>query len=108
VAARHRLCPGAGDHGAHPLDGARHLEALSVDRRLCCLVAHHSGATFEAEECGHAAELGACEARIAEILERYPVDHPVHRAISRSRPTLAAAVDRTVRSLMGIGTATVW
>jgi hypothetical protein len=48
------------------------------------------------------------EARIAEILERYPPDHPVHRAISRSRPTLAAAVDRTARSLMGIGTATVW
>jgi hypothetical protein len=34
------------------------------------------------------------EARIAEILERYPADDPVHRAISRSRPVLAAAVER--------------
>jgi HD domain len=92
--------------GLHPLDGARHLEALGVDRRLCCLVAHHSGATFEAEERGYAAGLGAFEredspvvdalvyadmttgpagqrltfeARIAEILERYPADHPVYR-----------------------------
>jgi hypothetical protein len=30
------------------------------------------------------------EVRIAEILECYPPGHPVHQAISRSRPTLAA------------------
>jgi hypothetical protein len=42
--------PALAKTGFHPLDGARHLEALGVDRRLCCLVAHHSGATFEAEE----------------------------------------------------------
>jgi hypothetical protein len=41
------------------------------------------------------------EARIAEILQRYPADHPVHRAISRSRSRLAAAVDRTARQLAG-------
>jgi HD superfamily phosphodiesterase len=40
--------PALATTGLHPLDGARHLEALGVDRRLCCLVAHHSGATFEA------------------------------------------------------------
>ncbi len=116
--------------GLHPLDGARHLEALGVDHRLCCLVAHHSGARFEAEERGYAAELAAFEqedspvmdaliyadmttgpagqrlafgARIAEILERYPPDHPVHRAISRSRPALAATVERTARQLAGVG-----
>jgi hypothetical protein len=87
-------------------------------------VAHHSGATFEAKERGYAAELAAfaqerspvmdalvyadmttgpaCqrltfEVRIAELLERYPPGHPVHRAISRARPTLAAAVERTAR-----------
>src|SRR6266496_2681076 len=81
--------PALATTGLHPLDGARHLEALGVDRRLCCLVAHHSGATFEA--------------RIAEILERYPAGHPVHRAISRSRPALAAAVERTARQLAGVG-----
>jgi HD superfamily phosphodiesterase len=122
--------PALATTGLHPLDGARHLEALGVDRRLCCLVAHHSGATFEAEERGYAAELGAFEredgplmdalsyadmttgpagqrltfeARIAEILERYPPGHPVHRAISRSRPGLAAAVERTARQLAGVG-----
>jgi hypothetical protein len=94
--------------GLHPLDGARHLEALGVDRRLCCLVAHHSGATFEAEERGYAGELAAFEredgplmdaliyadmttgpagqrltfeARIAEILAR---TRPAIRFIARS------------------------
>ena len=122
--------PALATTGLHPLDGARHLEALGVDRRLCCLVAHHSGASFEAEERGYAAELAAFEqedspvmdaliyadmttgpagqrlafgARIAEILERYPPDHPVHRAISRSRPALAATVERTARQLAGVG-----
>jgi len=112
--------------GLHPLDGARHLESIGAGRRLCGLVAHHSGARFEAEERGLAAELAAFERedspvmdalvyadmttgpagepvdfedRIAEILERYPADDPVHRAISRSRPVLAAAVERTARQL---------
>jgi HD domain len=120
--------PALATTGLHPPDGARHLETLGADRRLCCLVVHHSGATFEAEERGYAAELATFEqehspvmdaliyadmttgpagqhltfeARIAEILERYSSGHPVHRAISRSRPTLAAAVDRTARQLAG-------
>jgi hypothetical protein len=45
----------------------------------------------ETRSSGHRLTL---EARIAEILERYPADDPVHRAISRSRPVLAAAVER--------------
>jgi HD superfamily phosphodiesterase len=120
--------PAVASTGLHPLDGARHLEALGIDRRLCCLVAHHSGATFEAEERGLGAELAVFEredspvmdalvyadmttgpagqpldfeVRIAEILGRYPPEHPVHRAISRSHPVLAAAVDRTARQLVG-------
>ena len=118
--------PALATTGFHPLDGARHLEALGVDHRLCCLVAHHSGATFEAEERGYAPELAAFDredspvmdaltyadmttgpagqrvafdARINEILERYPPDDPVHRAISHARPTLAAAVERTALQL---------
>src|SRR6266699_3199172 len=48
-----------GARWAHVQAVAGHLEALGVDRRLCCLVAHHSGATFEAEERGYAGELAA-------------------------------------------------
>jgi HD superfamily phosphodiesterase len=55
--------------GFHPLDGARHLEALGVDRRLCCLVAHHSGAWFEAEERGLTAELGAFDQEHGPVMD---------------------------------------
>jgi hypothetical protein len=39
------------------------------------------------------------EDRIAEILERYPPDDPVHRAITRSHPMLREAVDRPLARL---------
>ena len=85
-------------------------------------VAHHSCARFEAEERGLASELETfaepseavmdalayadmttgptgrgvtVEERLAEILERYGPDDPVHRAISRARVDLVAAVRRT-------------
>jgi hypothetical protein len=61
--------PALATTGLHPLDGARHLEALGVDRRLCCLVAHHSGATFEAEERGYAAELAAFEQEHSPVMD---------------------------------------
>jgi HD superfamily phosphodiesterase len=107
--------------GFHPLDGARFLEVSGIDRRVVCLVAHHSGAVFEATERGLAAELAeyerevgsvmdalTCadmtvgpegqritfEQRIAEILDRYPQDDPVHRAIKRARVELESAVRR--------------
>jgi hypothetical protein len=35
--------------GFHPLDGARHLESVGAPARLVQLVAHHSGAIYEAE-----------------------------------------------------------
>ena len=37
--------------------------------------------------------------RIDEILKRYPADDVVHRTISRARPMLGAAVERTRRRL---------
>ena len=95
--------------GFHPLDGARHLRALGAPARLCTLVAHHSAAVVEArvrhmrgvllaefppEESIVADALTfadmttsptglsvTVEDRLAEVLDRYPPDDPVHRAI---------------------------
>jgi HD domain len=107
--------------GFHPVDGARYVRQQGQER-LASLVAYHSGARFEAEErglvdaltefepedgplldaltyadmtTGPAGERVDLEERIAEILERYPPDDPVHRAVSRSQPVLREAVDRT-------------
>jgi hypothetical protein len=44
--------------GFHPVDGAQFLRAPGQER-LACLVAHHSGARFEAEERGLVDELAA-------------------------------------------------
>jgi hypothetical protein len=113
--------------GFHPVDGAQFLRGLGQER-LACLVAHHSGARFEAEERGLVDELAAFPAeagpvmdaltyadmttgpagqpmtldqRVDEILRRYPPDDPVHRAIVRAQPLLQAAVERTWRRLNG-------
>lgn len=49
--------------GFHPLDGARYLDAEGFPSRVVHLVAHHSGALYEARERGLEGELGAypCE-----------------------------------------------
>ncbi|MDH2389728.1 HD domain-containing protein [Streptomyces sp. HNM0663] len=114
--------------GFHPLDGARHLAALGAPDRLVRLVAHHSGAVYEAEQRGLTKELAeferedspvldalicadmttgpagqrfAFDRRIDEILDRYPEGSDVHTAISKARPYLAAAVERTYARLGG-------
>lgn len=98
-------------------------DAAFGNRALWTLVAHHTGALVEAEERGLDGLLAAefpigdvdriavaaltycdmttgpdggpvdAEQRIAEILERYPPDHVVHRSISRAAPSLRAQVD---------------
>jgi hypothetical protein len=112
--------------GFHPLDGARYLTGEGYSERLCALVAHHSAATFEAEERGLAGELAAWpreesavadalwmadmttgprgEAvsypeRLAEILDRYGPDSIVGRAMTRARPAIESAIERTERRL---------
>jgi hypothetical protein len=107
--------------GFHPHDGAQFVEASGIDRRVVCLVAHHSEASFEAVERGLTQELAAYERevgpvmdalscadmtigpqgqrvtfeeRIAEISSRYSEDDPVYRAIRRARDKLEAAVRR--------------
>jgi hypothetical protein len=112
--------------GFHPLDGARYLAAEGYPERLCALVAHHSGAMFEAEERGLADELAtwpreesavadalwmadmttgprgeavSYPERLAEILDRYGPDSVVGRAMTRARPAIEAAIERTERRL---------
>lgn len=112
----------------HPLDGARHLVSLGADARLCALVAHHSGAAYEASERGLLDALSVFprpdgpaldaliyadmttgprgqpftfDQRIEEILHRYAPGDPVHRAITAARPYLAGCVRRTADRLAG-------
>jgi HD superfamily phosphodiesterase len=112
--------PTVASTGLHSLDGARYLrDELAAPDLLCRLVAHHTCAAIEAEERGISAiseefamppaelldALTFCdmtasvdgaptdvEARLAEILTRYPEDHVVHRSITRSAPLLKQAV----------------
>ncbi|WP_221442539.1 HD domain-containing protein [Nocardiopsis algeriensis] len=114
--------PSLARSGFHPLDGARWLQAQGADERMVCLVAHHTGALFEAERRGLADQLSVfareesatsdalwyadltsgptgCattfEARVEEILTRYAPGSVVHESISAARLTLAGAVRRT-------------
>jgi putative nucleotidyltransferase with HDIG domain len=114
--------------GFHAVDGARFLRVQGQER-LACLVAHHSGARFEAEERDLVEELAAfpiedgpvmdaltfadmttgpagqpmtLAQRIEEVQRRYPSNDPVHRAIVRARPLLQAAIDRTRQRLDGV------
>ena len=108
------------------MDGARFLERIGCDARLCALVAHHSGARFEAEERGLSHELAVFsledspvmdalvaadfttgpqgqdvgyDERIDEILDRYPPDSPVRHAATRAREELRPHVQRVAARL---------
>lgn len=107
--------------GFHPVDGAVYVRAENFPPVVVSLVAYHTGAVFEAQERGLSdvlaefpqppdflLDLLTCadmktgpdgsavcpEDRISEILSRYPVEDPVHRAIERSAPALLAAAAR--------------
>jgi hypothetical protein len=109
------------DTGFHPLDGAMWLRAQGLER-LANLVAHHSGARFEAAVSGFAERLAAfseersavadaltyCDlttgpngeritvaGRLDEIKARYGPASLVTQAINAANDTLAAAVART-------------
>jgi len=110
------------DTGFHPLDGARYLRAEGYPSRIVNLVAHHSGARFEAAErdlelqlaefefenspvmdalitadltTGPSGETMSYQDRIAEILRRYPPEDPVHRAWVRGAGPLEGSIRRT-------------
>jgi hypothetical protein len=113
--------PSVEDTGFHPLDGARLLHSMDAPAELVSLVAYHSGAEYEAEERDLTAELHAfarpeqanldaltladltvgatgspvsVEDRLADILDRYPSPHPVHRAVLRSGGYLSECASR--------------
>lgn len=106
----------------HPLDGARYLREEGWPVIIVNLVAHHSGARYEAEQRGLCAELAdypfpdgpvldalvtadlttgpsgerlTYDERISEILSRYPVNDPVHQTWLTAGPILAESVRRT-------------
>ena len=112
--------------GLPPLDGARHLRDEGWPELVVCLVARHTGTEVEAEERGLSRELAEFArppellldlvttadlttspdgyeidpaVRVTEILCRYSSDHPVHRALTRSAPSLRAAAERVTRLL---------
>lgn len=111
--------------GFHPVDGAAHLAGLGLDAEVVGLVAFHSGAEYEAEERGLAGDLAkfarpdqrslealtyadmtvgpdgrrvTVDDRIAEIMDRYSDDDPVHRAVTRSEDYLRECVARVEAS----------
>ncbi len=114
--------PDLAETGLHALDGARCLARAGWPPSLCRLVAHHSAALVEAEQRGLAEELAVfpmpdhvlldaltyadmttspqgmpvtVEERLAEILRRYPPEHPVHRSVALAADGIRGAVERT-------------
>lgn len=114
------------DTGFRPFDGARHLASLGAPDRLVRLVAHHSarctkqsnagsrlswpctsGKTAPVLEAlifadmttGPAGQRFDFDRRIDEILVRYEPSSEVHHAISKARPYLGAAIERTLARL---------
>jgi HD superfamily phosphodiesterase len=109
--------PALRDTECHQIDGARFLTAAGYPARLCALVAHHSAATYEAEERGLRTELATWpreesalsdalwmadmttgprgekltyDQRLAEILTRYDRNSIVGRAMLRAEPAIRA------------------
>lgn len=101
--------------GMHAIDGALFLDRAGAPPEIVSLVAFHTGAEFEAEErclvdalaqfdrpeqedldmliladlsSGSAGERVSLPERFDGIFRRYEPQHPVHRAVTRSRPYL--------------------
>jgi len=113
--------PAIRDTGMHAIDGARFLDRDGAPKILVSLVAFHTGAEQEADERGLMHELMDFDRpdqddldlliladlvsgpngqrlnpteRLDEIFHRYEPQHPVHRAVSKSRPYLEACAQR--------------
>lgn len=109
------------DTGLHAVDGAAFLDRVGVPSEIVSLVAFHTGAEFEAEErglvdaliqfdrppqedldvliladliSGPTGQQMTVAERLDEIPRRYEPQHPVHRAVLRSRPYLQQCAAR--------------
>lgn len=115
----------------HPLDGARVVRELGGGPRLCGLIAYHSAAAHEAAALGLSGELAAefsdessltrdllwyldmttspdgeavtFDDRMADVRDRYSVDHYVIRALDESMADRSAAVARVDSWLSEVG-----
>lgn len=115
--------PEIGHTRFHPLDGGRYLREAGWPEQVVNLVAHHSGARYEAAERDLWTELDdefpfsdsplldalvtadlttgpdgqrlTYDERISEILSRYGVDDPVHRTWTKAAPVIRECVERT-------------
>jgi hypothetical protein len=112
--------------GCHPIDGARFLKSMDVPEAVIGLVAHHTGAAYEARErglldqwkelptpdpealdvltmidlaIGPSGEPLIDVERVSGILARYDEDDPVHRAVLKSRGGLLASSARAKQRL---------
>jgi putative nucleotidyltransferase with HDIG domain len=112
--------------GFHPLDGAEYLKTSGWPSEIVELVAHHSGARFEAAERGLTDQLArypysdtavldalvtadlttgpggeslTYDQRITEILRRYPADDPVHRTWVKAASIVKESLQRTEERL---------
>jgi hypothetical protein len=107
--------------GMHAIDGALFLDRVGAPVEVVSLVAFHTGAEFEAEERGLIDTLAQFDRPVQEELDlliladllsgssgervtlaerfdgifgRYEPQHPVHRAVTRSRPYLEESARR--------------
>lgn len=107
--------------GMHAIDGALFLDRAGAPREIVSLVAFHTGAEFEAEErglvdalaqfdrpaqeeldlliladllSGSSGEPVTVAERFDGIFGRYEPQHPVYRAVTRSRPYLEECAKR--------------
>lgn len=112
--------------GMHAIDGALFLDLLGAPTELVSLVAFHTGAEYEAHERGLVDQLiqfdppsqhllesltyvdlttdvdgqpVTVQERVHGILTRYEPQHPVHRAVTRSRAYLEACASRAAARL---------
>jgi predicted HD phosphohydrolase len=117
------------DSGFHPLDAARYLDRQHWPRRLCALVAHHSGAVFVAavrgfggaldrypheesavsdaltyadQTVGPSGERMTVEQRVADMLRRHGPESPNVRADHVRRPYLLGVASRVERRLRSV------